>query len=392
MRLSEKAEKLGIGLMSGTSLDGVDAALVRIKGSGLKTEVSFQCGGHLSYDVDTREKLKAICDVEKSDVRSICEMNFILGDKFAKAVWNVLNQCDYSIEDIDFISSHGQTIYHIPPGNSERATPSTLQIGDISVIAQLTGEPVIGDFRTADMAAGGHGAPLVPYVDYLLFHDEKKARAIQNIGGIANVTFLPAGGTRDQVIAYDTGPGNMLIDQVVEEITEGRQIYDRDGQMAAQGKVDERLLKQWMSDAYYLAAPPKTTGREKYGRHYVGKLMKEAGHLSGDDRVATVTALTAHSIADSYRRFILSNHQIDEMVISGGGSHNPVLVEMIKRLLPEVDVVQSDAYGLNSDFKEAVAFVVLANEFIHGIPNNLPSATGALHSAVLGKLAVPGPS
>lgn len=387
MRLSEKREKVGVGLMSGTSLDGIDAALVRIDGCGLNTKVTLENSCHVSFDAETREQLKAICDVEKSDVRMICEMNFILGEKFADAVWEVVELSSYTMKDIDFISSHGQTIYHIPPDRSKHVISSTLQIGDISVISERTGKPVIGDFRTADMAAGGQGAPLVPYVDFLLFHDEKKGRAVQNIGGIGNVTFLPAGGTSDQVIAYDTGPGNMLIDQVVERITKGKQTYDRNGEMAAGGKVDKRLLSQWMSDPYYLAPPPKTTGREKFGRHYAAELMKQASQLANNDLVATVTALTARSIADSYRQFILPSHEIDEVIISGGGSRNPVLVGMIRKLLPEVNVVQSEAFGLDGDFKEAVAFVVLANEFIHGTPNNLPSATGARHPAVLGKLA-----
>lgn len=389
MLLPSNTEKLGIGLMSGTSMDGVDAALVKICGTGTDTEVHPQYNVHLPFSHETRRKIKDVCSVDSSNIQLICEMNFLLGEKFADAAIQLMEKDGRSLNEVDFVSSHGQTVYHLPPNSEEGHISSTLQIGDISVIAQRTGRPVVGDFRPADMAVGGQGAPLIPYADYLLFHSENKGRAIQNIGGIGNVTFLPLGGDSEQVIAYDTGPGNMIIDQVVESLTDGEKTYDQDGDMGGKGKVDKELVKQWLQDPYFSINPPKSTGREKFGKQYAVRLMNDAAHLSINNLIATVTAFTAHSIVDSYERFILPEHKIDEIILGGGGSHNRTLIRMIERLLPGVKVMTHEDYDIDGDFKEAIAFVIIANEFMQGSVNTLPSATGASRPVTMGKLALP---
>jgi len=373
-------ERFAIGLMSGTSLDGIDAALVRLVGEADITLVEFIS---VPYNSEQRAKLLRLCQPGQATVEDICSMNFKLGELFAEATLELLHKAQFSAEQIAVIGSHGQTIYHIPG-------ESTLQIGEPSIIAQRTGITTVADFRPADIAAGGQGAPLVPYFDQIIFGEQHASyvTAVQNIGGIGNVTVVGNGTEALPWIAFDTGPGNMIIDAVVRSVTEGTMTYDKDGQMAAQGRVDASLLETLMQDPYFSQPLPKTTGRERYGSAFTSQLLKESA-LSQQDLVATVTAFTAESIADQYRRFILPYVTIDRVVIGGGGSRNKTLLKMIQERL-DCPVYVHEDFGISSDAKEAMAFAMLADATLRRAANNVPRATGAKKPAVLGKIVLPG--
>ena len=376
-----------LGLMSGTSADGVDAAIVTIDGAPPDLSVSMCSFTCVPFDAQQRERIFSLFDPQTGKVDRICEMNFRLGEWFAAAALRAIADAGLSTEEIDLIGSHGQTIYHaVGAGAPVRAT---LQIGEAAVIAARTGVTTIADFRVADVAVGGQGAPLVSYVDWLLLRHPTAPRAVQNIGGIANVTYLPPGDDPGGVIAFDTGPGNMLIDDGAARATGGQQRYDRDGALAAAGTVNEALLAQLMAHPYLSLPPPKTTGREQFGRSFGAAVWKDARarDLSAEDVMATLTALTATSIAGAYRRFL--PRVPEEVVLGGGGASNPTLVRMLREALAPSRVVTHEALGLSSEAKEAVAFAVLAYEALHGRPGNLPTCTGAASHVVLGKL-VPG--
>jgi anhydro-N-acetylmuramic acid kinase len=392
-RLLAKQEKLVVGLMSGTSLDGIDAAIVRIIGSGTDSKAELVSFTSLPFDDDLRERLKLVCSVDRSGTHDVCGLNFYLGDRFAHAVRVAVAASGLSLSDIDLISSHGQTVWHIPATaeHDPYLVRSTLQIGDISVIAKETGTVTVGDFRTADMAVGGQGAPLVPYADFLLLRDESRGRIAQNIGGIGNCTAIPAGGRAEQVIAFDTGPGNMIIDQAVYELSGGILTYDAEGAWAAGGTVLAEELDELLRHPYFGLPPVKTTGREMFGKPYAAawiSRMREAGAAPADI-VATATAFTAHSIARGHRDFVFTQMAVHDVIVSGGGARNGTLLRMLSELLPEQRVTTSNELGLDADAKEAIAFALLGNNFIHGEPNNLPSATGASRATVMGKLALP---
>ncbi|MFB0844054.1 anhydro-N-acetylmuramic acid kinase [Paenibacillus oleatilyticus] len=388
-----KPQRLVVGLMSGTSLDGVDAAIVRIEGQGLDTKVELVHYTAVPYDDTLREKLKELCSLDRSNVAMVCGMNFYLGRIFAEAVRLAAAEARLPMDEIDLVSSHGQTVWHIPEADPSEwhQVRSTLQIGDLSVIAKLTGKPVVGDYRTADMAVGGQGAPLVPYADFILFRDADKGRIAQNIGGIGNCTAIPAGGLPEDVIAFDTGPGNMLIDEAVYQLSGGAKSYDDGGAWAAQGRADDSLVDRMLSHPYFALKPVKTTGREMFGKPYAAEWIGEARRLglADADIVATFTAFTARSIAAGYRDFVFTACRADEVIVSGGGAHNRTLLRMLAGLLSEQRVLTSDAFGISGDAKEAIAFALFANNFLHGIPNQLPSATGASRPTVMGKLALP---
>jgi anhydro-N-acetylmuramic acid kinase len=381
------------GIMSGTSLDGIDVAIVRITGSGLDSKVELLHFAGFPYEDDLRVALKELCTLEHSNVARVCGMNFRLAELFAEAVRNTAAEAGLAMDDIDLISSHGQTVWHIPNADpDDRMLPkSTLQIGDLSVIAKRTGKPAVGDFRTADMAAGGQGAPLAPYGDLILFRHPDKGRIAQNIGGIGNCAVIPAAGLPEQVMAFDTGPGNMIIDQVVYTLSKGSLTYDAEGAWAASGTVHREFLEAMLSHPYFRRHPPKTTGREIFGTSYAAAWLESAQRagLSAEDIVATATAFTAHSIVRAYRDFVFPHYAVEEVIVSGGGARNRTLLAMLRGLLPGQTVLTSDALGVPSDAKEAVIFAVLGNDFIHGIANNLPSATGAERPTVMGKLALP---
>ncbi|MFD2614124.1 anhydro-N-acetylmuramic acid kinase [Paenibacillus gansuensis] len=389
----QKPARLIVGLMSGTSLDGIDAALVRIQGRGIDSKVELLHFLSVPYEEELREKIKELCSEEHSSSPKISGMNFYLAQHWSEAVKEVVREAGLSMADIDLVSSHGQTIWHMPeadPLNPYRPK-STLQIGDLSVLSKATGILTVGDFRPADMAVGGHGAPLTPYADYIMFRHKEKGRILQNIGGIGNCASIPAGAAPEQIIAFDTGPGNMIIDQAAYELSEGRLSYDRGGEWASQGKVDEGLLGEMMKHPYLSKPPVKTTGREEFGKEYASGWIRRAveKQLAPQDIMATFTAFTARTIAASYRDFILPGTRIDEVLVSGGGAHNAALMKMLAELLPEQKIMASDEAGVSGDAKEAVAFAVFADHYIHGVPNNLISATGADRPAVMGKLALP---
>lgn len=384
--LRAKDPKIVVGLISGTSADGIDAAVVRIHGAGGTTRLQILHHLTLPYPPDDRRELFALFAPPTGTVDRICAFSFRTGELLAQAAGQAIAAAGLDARQVDLVGSHGQTIYHIPPAPGRAG--STLQIGEPAVIAERTGIPVVADFRVADMAAGGHGAPLVPYADYLLFRDARRSRASQNIGGIGNVTYLPATGGLASVVAFDTGPGNMVINGVVELVTGGAQEFDRDGVIAAAGRPDTTLVDVLLDDPYFSLPPPKTTGREKFGRPYAADLLAAARRrgLSDADAVATATMLTVESIARAYRHFLLPRGGIDDVIVGGGGSANPVLLQWLARALAPAQVRTTDEWGIPSKTKEAVAFAILANEAVTGNPSNVPSATGARHLVVLGKL------
>lgn len=377
---------LAIGMMSGTSLDGIDAVLVRIDGDNHYEIVASETG---SYTEEERKLLFDICSVDNSNVAQICMMNSHIGEKFARVVNRLLDKSGYTASDISFISSHGQTIHHLPKqGENEWERPSTLQIGDLSVLSERTNIGVIGDFRTADMAAGGQGAPLTSFVDYVLFVDNKKSRAIQNIGGIGNVTYIPANNGEKYIHAFDTGPGNMMIDELVLRMTNHKQTYDKDGKIASKGMIHQPLLDDLMSESYLQVAPPKTTGRELFGRRYIDNILDKYYLVNWEDLICTVTEFTCQSIVFHYKTYL---GQIDEVIIGGGGAYNQFMVNRLRKLLPESTVHVHENFGISSDFKEALAFAILGYYALKGEYNMIPTATGAKHPVILGKMTATQP-
>ena len=373
--------------MAGTSMDGIDAALVEVSGSGIDTRVTFRGFRCYPYPRGVRERLMSVAHGEPVPAGEVSELNFIVGGLFAQAAVSCAAEIGTKPGELDLIASHGQTIFHqgTPTGDT---TPSTLQIGEAAVIAEQTGLPVVSDFRTADVAAGGEGAPLVPYFDFVFLRDPNVSRAAQNVGGIANVTYLPANCQPADVIAFDNGPGNMLIDAAASHFTQGRLSCDLDGEMARGGRVNSDLLDRLLEHLFYSRRPPKTAGREQFGAQYLEEVLRmpEAEAISPADIIVTLTALTAESITRSYRDFLPG--EIDEIILSGGGARNPALVEMIERAAAS-RVRRFDEFGIPSDAKEAVAFALLGSETARGVPSNVPSATGAAHPAILGKITLP---
>ena len=393
-----KNKKGVIGLMSGTSADGIDVAAVEIEGHGMATRVQLMAFDTVPFPEGVRENILALCHPDTARVDKICEMNFRLGHLFADAVKHLLHTHGIPASDIALIGSHGQTIHHLP----NATYPSTLQIGEPAVIAHETGIPTIADFRVADMAAGGQGAPLVAYPDYLLYRDKHETRALLNIGGIANITILMANCTLEGVTASDTGPGNMVIDAVVSEITDGAERFDAGGQRAARGTAYLPLVDEWLMNPFFTERPPKTTGRETFGMAFALSCLAQCGahRLDDDACIATVTELTVQSIAQYVKQFLVggtsqsrlpvgepsqSRHKIDRLYVSGGGAHNQTLMRRLTQVFPHTIVLRVE----NSDAKEAIAFAILANEALHGQAGNVPSATGASMRKILGKFVSP---
>ena len=370
--------------MSGTSVDGIDVAIVDIKekpnGLGIKP-LAFHS---TPYPKPVREAILAVSN-SVTHTATIARLNFLLGELYAAAVHETCTRHRVTIDSIALLGMHGQTIFHEsePVEYLTQRIASTLQIGEAAVVAERTGLWTISNFRERDMAACGKGAPLVPYVDYLLFRHARIGRVALNLGGIANITVIPAGAERHQIVAFDTGPGNMVIDALVAHHTQGRQQFDRDGRIARRGKIRPRLLDSMLSDPYFALAPPKAAGREQFGREFVKALI--ATGISLPDLIATATELTAQSIAQAITCSISKEDRVREVIASGGGVHNRRLRRRLSELLPQFTVNTSDAHGIDPDAKEAIAFAVLAYEFIQGRPGNLPSATGARHPALLGK-------
>ena len=375
-----------IGLISGTSADGVSAVAVDITGSG--TETSLEVLGFETYDYppELREEVFRLFTPESSTVDTISHMNFVLGEFFAEAALRLMVEHDLDPGEVDAIGSHGQTVHHLPGLRDSYGfrVRSTLQIGEPAVIAERTMIPVVADFRKADIAAGGEGAPLTPFLDYILHRSPDRGRVLQNIGGIANLTYLPAGADLGDVVAFDTGPGNMVIDSVAMRLTS--EPFDRDGRIAARGDIDRGLLEELLGHPYFARNPPKTTGREEFGESYAAEFLSICGErgLGLEDAAATATALTVESIARAYEELLPEGGSIDEVYLSGGGARNLFLAESLRERLDPIPVGLSDDLGLSGDAKEAVLMAVLANEHLAGNPGNVPGATGARRPVVLG--------
>jgi anhydro-N-acetylmuramic acid kinase len=381
-----------LGLMSGTSADGIDAALVRISGQPPRISADLEGFHTFAYPNAIREAVLRVSNGGATAAAEISQLNFAVGEQFARAALAACKRFRISPNKIDLIGSHGQTIFHQGrplKAFDEGRISSTLQIGEPAVIAERTGVTTIADFRPADIAAHGEGAPLVPFVDYLLFRDPVRGRVALNIGGIANVTAIPAGAKAEDVRAFDTGPGNMIIDGLVRHFSHGRLGYDRNSQIALSGRTIHALLAKSLAHPYFRLSPPKTAGREQFGDEYVRKWIEwvQKRRFRSEDLVRTATILTAVSIAGALRKFILPKTKIHDLIVSGGGAQNPLILAELAALLPGVEILPSSHFSVPGDAKEAFAFAILAYEAFHHRPNNLPSATGAKHPAILGKVS-----
>lgn len=377
-----------IGLMSGTSADGVDAALVEIEGQGPGTRVRVLAHATYPYEEALRAQILEASAPESSSVDLICHLNVALGECFAEAAIAVARQAGVPLAQIALIGSHGQTIYHIPRASSNPPRcASTLQIGEPCVIAERTGITTVADFRPRDMAAGGLGAPLAPYGHALLFADPQRPKLVQNIGGIANVTVL-ADRAPSGWLAFDTGPGNMLIDEAVRHYSGGRQHYDAGGELAAQGRVHPELLATLLAHPFITQPPPKATGREMFGQGLWRTVLERASAfgLSAADVVCTCTAFTAASIVRNYERFIWPHWSITEVIVCGGGVYNAELMRRLRAGVQPCAVTTPEAYGYPNEALEAILFALLAHATVHGQAANVPSATGAQRAVVLGKI------
>jgi anhydro-N-acetylmuramic acid kinase len=387
VRLLGTDPKRVIGLMSGTSLDGIDAALVEIAGSGRAARARLLRFAATPFPPGVREDIERLIDpTHASSAAEIAAANFRLGSAFADAAEAVA-----AGEPVDLVGSHGQTVWHQPPWMKTRSDlpASTLQLGEPAVIAARLGAVTVGDFRVADVAVSGEGAPLVPYADWVLFRAPGCVRALQNVGGIANVTVVSD--RIDDVFAFDTGPGNMIIDGLAEWATGVRGAIDEGGSLSARGRVLPELLARLLDDDYLRRPPPKSTGRERYGRGFVNELVGRSPGVDPLDLVATAVAFTAESIAQSYRSFLFPRAHVEEVLVSGGGAHNATLMAQLAERLAPLPVRVFEHDGVAADAKEAVAFALLAVEAIHASPANVPAATGARRHAVLGKICLPPP-
>jgi anhydro-N-acetylmuramic acid kinase len=410
---------LVLGMMSGTSADGIDTALVKI--SGAPPNLKIKLLGHVkqNFPPSIRKEILRVAEQNPLTPGEFSQLHARLGHLYAEAALNACKQLKISPRKVELIGNHGQTIFHqgAPVNFLGAKTASTLQIGDGGTIAALTGITTVSDFRPADIALGGQGAPLVPYVDYLLWRDKKLGRVALNIGGIANLTVIPANAEPFDVFAFDTGPGNMLIDALIQHFTHGRQRYDKNAQLATQGNLVPQVLQTLLNDPHLSQKPPKSTGREYFGASYIQKILAlgRQHHAKPNDLIRTATVFTALSVVDALHRFVLPKTKIHQLIVSGGGTNNPLLMAQLAVLLaptdtpairsfpvgarnavpaspstrtkPNIEVFPSDQLGIPVEAKEALAFAVLAYETFHQRPSNLPSATGATKPAILGKIS-----
>lgn len=374
-----KPSRLVVGLMSGTSADGIDAALVRIRGAGSGTRVETLAFVSHPYAPATRA---AVLGLRERTATEVCRWNVELGGLFADAALAVVAKAGLRNDDVDFVGSHGQTIVHLPRAPGRQA--ATLQIAEPCVIAERTGWPVIADFRMRDVAAGGEGAPLVPWVDWLTLRPSAGERLVQNLGGVGNVTHVTQ--EPEGVVAFDTGPANGPLDAAASATSGGRLSCDASGGLAAQGRIDEDEVRALLGHPFLGRSPPKSASRETFGEPFVAGLIRRRPDLSPADLLATLTEFVARSVADAYERHLPPNRAPVDVVVSGGGVHNATLMARLRRLLDPLPVRSSAELGIDPDAREAVAFAVLANETLHGNPGNLPRVTGARWPVVLGKI------
>ncbi|SDF74569.1 anhydro-N-acetylmuramic acid kinase [Fontibacillus panacisegetis] len=386
-----------VGLMSGTSVDGIDAAVVKLSPPAEReqgVEVELLAFENTPFEVQVRNSIFELFDPANATIDKVGAMNMWLGELYAQATLSIIGKSGLSPSQIFAVGSHGQTIYHAPEENvmGDYNLHCTVQIGDGAVIANRTGIPCVSDFRVADMAMGGQGAPLVPFTEYLLFSNPETTLLMQNIGGIGNVTVLPANASPEGVFAFDTGPGNMIIDGLVSQLY-APMTMDVGGEISASGQVIDELLKWMQQDEYYKMPLPKSTGRERFGGQYVAQIMEltRANNWTAEDVVATATYLTAWSIVDSYERYIAPKHQAQQLLIGGGGSYNKTLLRDLQQLFTphKVQVLTQEDIGGNSDAKEAIAFAMLAYYTMKRLPNNIPLVTGASQPVIMGKVSYP---
>jgi anhydro-N-acetylmuramic acid kinase len=395
--MSARAKERGLlvlGLMSGTSADGIDIALARISGAPPRVKARLLNHTAVKFPAQVRAEILRVAEQRAITAGELSQLNFRLGQLFAEAAKTACKRFRVALSSVDLIGSHGQTIFHqgVPTKYLGALTASTLQIGEAAVIAARTGVTTVADFRPADMAVGGQGAPLVPYADYLLFSDGTLGRASLNLGGIANVTVIPAGAAREKVFAFDTGPANMLIDALAAHFTRGRKKFDEGARLALAGRAIPGLLDELMRDPYLKLKPPKSTGREYYGADYVRRVLALGPRYRAkpNDLIRCVTIFTALSVVDALNRFVTRTTKIDQLIVSGGGARNPLLMAQLGAALPGVEALPSSRLGVPEEGKEAFAFALLAYETFHQRAGNVFSATGASGPAVLGKICCPG--
>jgi anhydro-N-acetylmuramic acid kinase len=392
--MSVRAKKRGmlvLGLMSGTSADGIDIALARISDAPPRVKARLLNHTAVNFPAQVRAEILRVAEQQPITAGELSQLNFRLGQLFADAAKTACKRFRVAVSSVDLIGSHGHTIFHqgVPANYLGAPTTSTLQIGEAAVIAAQTRVTTVADFRPADMAVGGQGAPLVPYADYLLYSDRKLGRASLNLGGIANVTVIPAGAGRERVFAFDTGPANMLIDALVTHFTGGRKKFDDGARMAQEGRAIPALLDELMRDAYLKMAPPKSTGREYYGGDYVKRVLALGRRYRAkpDGLIRCVTIFTALSVVDALNRFVTPKTKLDQLIVSGGGARNPLIMAQLGAALPGLEVLSSSRLGVPEEGKEAFAFALLAYESFHRRAGNVFSATGAKGPAVLGKIS-----
>jgi anhydro-N-acetylmuramic acid kinase len=387
-RLFNKNTKLIIGLMSGTSVDGIDVVLIKVTGNGTNTKFEQMEFETYPFPKGFKEFVLKNSIADTSNVEDICRLNMIYPQLYAEAIFKLCDKAKIKISEIDLIGTHGQTIHHLPKPHQmfDHTIKSTLQIGDPSALAKLTGVVTVGDFRTADMAMGGEGAPLVPYFDYIIFSSKESNRGLLNIGGIANITILPKSCTVKNVFAFDTGPGNMIMDGFMKMFF--NKSYDEDGQIASKGQINENLFNFLKSHEYYVKTPPKSTGREVFGEKYFKCILEVDPLIKKEDLIRTVTEITAWSIFENYRLYVQNETELDELMVSGGGAHNKYMMSLLQKYFKNAKVNKIEEYGFSSDAKEAICFAILANETISGNPANVPRTTGAKEPVILGKICV----
>ena len=386
--LQKKRSKLIVGLISGTSADGIDAALVRVNGGGTSTRVAQIALDSYQYPPELRTLILGNSLPGTGSVDLICELNVLVAHFFADAVKKIARKARVALPEIDLIGSHGQTVHHLPVPKKSfgKLIRSGLQIGDPSTIAKLTGIVTVGDFRMGDMAVGGQGAPLVPYFDYVALRSRTKNRIVLNLGGIANFTALPKKCTSTDVVAFDTGPSNMVIDALMMKFY-GRK-YDTGGEVAMKGKIIPELLANLMTMPYFAMRPPKSTGRELFGAMVLPGILAYEGKTVTEDLIATVTRWTTFSVFDQYKRFVVKKMKADEVIVSGGGAHNQAIMRALEEYFKPAPVKRLESLGFSADAKEAICFAILANETISERPSNVPSVTGAKRPVVMGKICL----
>lgn len=389
--IESKAERMVVGLTAGSSGGGIQAAILVLGGHGVSLNWKLLAHDALEYTPQVREQISRCAEASGGDAELLCRLNVLTGELFARAAHHIAERAGTTLSAVDLIGVEGQKVQHLPdPVTISGVTVrSSLQLGESAVIAERTGVTTVGDFTGRDLAAGGLGSPISPYVDYLLFRRRARGRLVFSIGGTASLTAIPASAAADEVLSSDTGPGTLLIDGLVNRMTGGRETFDHDGRYARRGRVIPELLQRLMAMPFMQRALPKSCGRRDFGRGLVERILSEHRQASREDLLATATRFTADSIGAACRGHVMSRRVYEEGIVSGGGTRNTLLMSQLWDALPELPLTVSDEYGIPAIAKKAMAVAILANETIEGVPNNLPAATGAAHPVVLGHI-VPG--